>query len=108
MNSSLFISLPIDRIVSRTNAAPPNGGKSFLTNVVWNLLAVSIMLVSGLFLSPYIVRKIGESAFGVWSLVFSIIEYYWLLDLGFRSATLKYAAHYRAVNEPEKINEIVN
>src|SRR5262249_45453822 len=53
-------------------------------------------------------HKLGDEGFGVWTLVFSLIEYYWLLDLGFRSATLKYSAHYRATDEPEKINEIVS
>ncbi len=33
---------------------------------------------------------------------------YWIIDLGFRSATVKFAAHYRTLNDPERINEIVN
>ena len=41
-------------------------------------------------------------------LVFGLIENYWILDLGLRSATVKYSAHYRAVGEPEKINEVLN
>lgn len=66
------------------------------------------MLFTGFVVSPFIVRRLGESAAGVWSLVFSIVEYYWLLDFGFRSGTLKYVAHYHATEENDKINEIVN
>lgn len=40
--------------------------------------------------------------------MYSFLEYYWLLDLGFRSATLKYSAHYRATSEDDKVNEVIN
>jgi hypothetical protein len=41
-------------------------------------------------LSPYLIRKLGSDAYGVWILAFGLIEYCWLFDLGFRSATVKY------------------
>ncbi len=30
------------------------------------------------------------------------------MDLGFRSATFKYTAHYRALDQPENINEVIS
>lgn len=80
----------------------------FLRNVAWNWLGVAVSLVSGFVVSPFIIRSAGHEGYGIWALVFSLIEYYWLVDLGFRSATVKYSAHYRATGEPERINEIVN
>jgi O-antigen/teichoic acid export membrane protein len=41
-------------------------------------------------------------------LVFGLIDNYWLFDLGLRSATVKYAAHYRATGEWHRINELLN
>jgi O-antigen/teichoic acid export membrane protein len=41
-------------------------------------------------------------------LVFGLIDNYWLFDLGLRSATVKYTAHYRATGEWHKINELLN
>src|SRR5262249_29368289 len=38
----------------------------------------------------------------------SLLENVGLMDLGFRSAVLKYTAHYRALNEPGKVNETIN
>lgn len=41
-------------------------------------------------------------------LVFGLLENYSLFDLGLRSATVKYAAHYRATGEWDKINHLLN
>ena len=80
----------------------------FLKNVLWSWTGVVASIFTGLWLSPYIIRKLGNEGYGVWSLAFSFLEYYWLLDLGFRSATVKYSAHYRATGENDKVNEVVN
>lgn len=80
----------------------------FLFNVAWNWIGVLVGLISGLVLSPYLIRKLGPDGYGVWALSFSMVEYYWLLDLGFRAATIKYVAHYNATKEPDKIAEVIN
>lgn len=80
----------------------------FVKNVLWNWLGVAVTLVSGIVLAPFLVRNLGDEGFGVWVLVFGLIEYYWLFDLGLRSATIKYCAHYRATGEPDRINEVIN
>jgi O-antigen/teichoic acid export membrane protein len=80
----------------------------FMKNVLWSWLGVATSIITGFWLSPFIFRKLGDEAFGIWTLVFAFLEYYWLLDLGFRSATLKYAAHYRATGEDDKVNEVIN
>ncbi len=80
----------------------------FFGGVIWSWLGVAVSILSGLLLSPYIIRKIGDEAYGVWSLAFALVDYYWLMDLGFRSATFKYTAHYRAIDRPDKVNEVLN
>jgi O-antigen/teichoic acid export membrane protein len=80
----------------------------FLANVIWSWTGVGISLVAGLLLSPYLIRKLGPDGYGVWALSFALVEYYFMMDLGFRSATVKYVAHYTALGEPEKVREVVN
>ncbi len=87
---------------------PASRSERFFGNVLWNWLGVAVNFFIIAVLSPYIVRKLGDDSYGIWMLVLSLIDYYWLLDLGFRSATLKFCAQYRATGEPEKINEILN
>lgn len=91
-----------------TVVEPARRSERFFTNVLWSWAGVAVMLLSGFVISPVIIRHVGHEGYGVWALAFSLIEYYWLLDLGLRRATSKYAAHYRATEEPAKINEVVN
>jgi O-antigen/teichoic acid export membrane protein len=87
---------------------PIRRSERFFNNVLWSWLGVAVTIASGIFLSPYLIRKLGDEGYGVWVLVFGLIENYWILDLGLRSATVKYSAHYRATGQPEKINEVLN
>lgn len=81
---------------------------SFLRNALWNVLGFSVSLASGILLSPYIIRQLGPDGYGTWALAFSLVDYLWLSDLGFRSAVLKYSAHYLALREVDKVNEVLN
>ena len=83
-------------------------GKRFVLNVFWNWLGVGVGIVSGVLLSPYMIHKLGPEGYGVWALSFSVVENYWFLDLGFRSALVKYVAHYWALGELDKVQEVVN
>ncbi len=83
-------------------------GKRFVLNVFWNWLGVGASIVSGLVVSPYMINKLGPEGYGVYALSFLLVEYYWFLDLGFRSATVKYVAHYWARREFDKVSEVVN
>lgn len=72
----------------------------------WFSLALNILV--GLFLSPYILHRLGDAAFGLWVLVFSITGYYGLFDLGIRSSIVRYVAKYAASNEHDELNRLVN
>jgi len=87
---------------------PQGRSQRFVFNVLWNWAAVAIGLITGFLLSPYLFRKLGAEGYGIWALTFSLIEYYWLLDLGVRSATAKFVAHHWATEEPGKISEVVS
>lgn len=80
----------------------------FVRSVVWNWAGVSISLITGFLLSPYLFRKLGPEGYGIWALSFSLIEYYWLLDLGMRSATGKFVAHYWTTGESSQLSEIMS
>ena len=92
-------------------AAPQSRQKRserFLGSVLWSWFGVAVSIFSGLLLSPYTIHKLGPEGYGVWTVIFAFVDYLWLLDLGFRSATLKYTAHYLALGQTDKIIEVLN
>src|ERR1700694_4376109 len=79
----------------------------FVVNVLWNWLQVGITLFSAAILSRYIIKKLGPEGYGLWQLSYSMIGYYGLLDLGFRSAVIFYSARHRALQEYDALNELI-
>ena len=72
----------------------------------WSALAVNVLV--GIFLSPFIVHHLGDAAFGIWVLIFSVTGYYGLFDLGIRSSIIRYVSKYTATNDREKLSQFVN
>ncbi|MCD7899779.1 MAG: oligosaccharide flippase family protein [Bacteroides sp.] len=67
---------------------------AFLSYVV---LALNTLV--GLLYTPYLLRMLGQSEYGLYSLVASIITYLTILDLGFGNAIVRYTAKFRAENK---------
>src|SRR6516165_12715468 len=72
----------------------------------WFSLGTSILV--GIFLSPFILHRLGDTAYGIWILIFSVTGYYGLFDLGIRSSIVRYVAKYSANEEYDELNRLVN
>src|SRR5580692_8731605 len=72
----------------------------------WFSLATNVVV--GVLLSPFIVHHLGDAAFGIWVLIFSITGYYGLFDLGIRSSIIRYVSKYTATDDREKLTQFVN
>ena len=79
-----------------------------LKNVGSSWFSLGVNVVVGIFLSPFILHRLGDDAFGLWILIFSVTGYYGLFDLGIRSSIVRYVAKYSATDEHEELNRLVN
>src|ERR1700757_4019054 len=77
-------------------------------NVGSSWFALGINVLTGIFLSPYILHHLGDEAFGLWVLIFSVTGYYGLFDLGIRSSIIRYVAKYSTVAEHDELNRLIN
>jgi O-antigen/teichoic acid export membrane protein len=66
--------------------------KRFAINVVMNWVAMAAGMVVPFFLTPFVVRHLGPLAYGVWILAVSTVSYLNLLDLGLRSAIVRFVS----------------
>ena len=64
--------------------------------VVLNYISIFLNMVVGLIYTPFMLRMLGKSEFGLYSLAASIIAYLTLLDLVFGNAVVRYTAKFRA------------
>ena len=61
-----------------------------------NYVVIILNMIVGLLYTPYMLRMMGQSEYGLYSLVASVISYLTILDLGFGNAIIRYTAKYRA------------
>ena len=61
-----------------------------------NYVSICLNMVVGLIYTPYMLRMLGQSEYGLYSLAASIIAYLTVLDLGFGNAIVRYTAKFKA------------
>lgn len=59
-------------------------------------------------LTPYIIAKIGTDGYGLWSLLFSILGFFELLDFGFAVAIIKHVAECSANKDVHRRNTVIS
>src|SRR6266700_8429942 len=77
-----------------------NGGSS------WFSLGINILI--GFFLSPFILHRLGDAAFGIWVLIFSLTGYYGVFDFGIRSSIIRYVSKYTATHDVDEVSGLIN
>jgi O-antigen/teichoic acid export membrane protein len=86
----------------------PQSHRAYLVNIAWSWLNVAAILAVGFIFIPVMIRRLGTAQYGVWALAVSLVEYLWMIDLGFRPATVKFAAEFRALHNYEDLKRLVN
>jgi O-antigen/teichoic acid export membrane protein len=72
----------------------------------WFALGVNILV--GVFLSPFILHRLGDTAFGLWVLIFSLTGYYGVFDFGIRSSIIRYVSKYTATHDIDEVSGLIN
>ncbi|MUP39634.1 oligosaccharide flippase family protein [Labilibaculum euxinus] len=69
---------------------------------VLSYVVLGLSNLVGLLYTPYMLRMMGQSEYGLYSLVASVIAYLTILDLGFGNAIVRYTAKFRAEGKIEE------
>lgn len=79
-----------------------------LKNVGSSWVGLAVNLAVGFFLSPFILHHLGDDAFGLWVLIFSVTGYYGLFDFGIRSCLVRYVSKFKATGDRDQLARLVN
>jgi O-antigen/teichoic acid export membrane protein len=82
--------------------------RQLVTNVGSSWFSLGFDVLVGLFLSPFLLHWLGDTAFGIWVLIFSITGYYGLFDLGIRSSVVRYVSKFTATDDIEDLAKLIN
>jgi O-antigen/teichoic acid export membrane protein len=87
-----------------TGLPPKRLSQKLINNVLYNVLGNVFTTLISLALMPYIVHKLGDYMYGVFSLAMAVVGYFTILDLGFGVAVIKYLAERGAGGDEKRIS----
>lgn len=79
-----------------------------IKNIGSSQFSLAINVLVGIFLYPFILHHLGDTASGIWVLIFSITGYYGLFDLGIRSSIVRFVSKFTATGDQEELAKLVN
>jgi O-antigen/teichoic acid export membrane protein len=77
-------------------------------NVLFNWLGTIANMAVGFFLSPFILHRLGDVAFGVFVLANSVVAYLGLLDLGMQSSVLRFVSKGHTKGDHEGASDAIS
>ncbi len=82
-------------------------GRILARNTILNFIGQSVPLIVGIITIPFIVQGLGTEKFGLLSLVWVVLGYFTIFDLGLGRATTKYIAEALGKEQTRDISKIL-
>lgn len=80
--------------------------KQIKFGIVLQYLQMGLSIIINLVYTPIMIRILGNSEYGIYQLVSSIISYLNLLSLGFGASYIRFYSRYKAVNDEEGVKKL--
>jgi len=84
------------------------GKPRVVLNVMSNWGAYVVAMGINFFLSPFVVRHLGNTQYGVWTIILALTGYLGLLDLGVRGAVTRYVAKFHAEAQHKRASNVAS
>lgn len=83
-----------------------NSNRQIVNGVIITYITIAVEVVMGMVYTPWMIKTIGSSAYGIYSLATSFIALF-IMDFGLGSAVSKFLSKYRFSNDKQKISEFL-
>lgn len=78
-----------------------------LRNVGSNWVVTLVAMAATYLLTPFVIHRLGQEGYGIWTLITSMTGYISLLALGVPMACVRYLAEHVAERDSRKVNEAI-
>ena len=73
---------------------------------ILSYIVIALNMISGILYTPFMIRRLGQSEYGIFSIVQSIIAYLTVMDMGFGNAIIIYTTRYINQKDEKKLNKL--
>jgi O-antigen/teichoic acid export membrane protein len=82
--------------------------RQLLLSAATNWFGFVLQIVIAFFIAPYLIHKLGDSTYGIWGFVESILAYLTLFDMGVAACVVRYVARHHSLSEQDALNRLVS
>jgi len=75
-------------------------------NVLYNWAGLIGSMIYAFFMTPYIMKNLGDINYGLWNLIASVMGYIIILDFGIQSSVSRFITKFKAVDDTEHVNAV--
>lgn len=83
-------------------------GKKLLMGSMSRTVLTVTQVVVGFFMMPFLLSHLGTRWYGIWTVLSSLIAYFYMMDVGLGSAVQLYCARYIAKKDYARANSVIN
>lgn len=83
-----------------------NNNSAIKVGAVISYIGIFLNIAISFFYTPWMIRQIGVSDYGLYSLIISFISYF-IMDFGLAQAIQRFIAKYRAANDEDRVAKMV-
>jgi O-antigen/teichoic acid export membrane protein len=100
---------PERRTADRSLLAGANAGlhRRLTVNSISNVTGYAVSTALAFFITPFVVRTLGDSLYGLWVLLMSVVGYAGILELGVQPAVVKIVGQYKAAGNIGKLQQLL-
>lgn len=78
-----------------------------LTNIVSSWIGFAVRLVIAFLFVPYITSVLGDARYGVWIILFQIVSYFFLFDIGLEKAMARFVPRFLGLDDHDSLNKVL-
>jgi O-antigen/teichoic acid export membrane protein len=72
----------------------------------WSSLTLNVLVA--FWMTPFVVHHLGDSSYGIWALVLQLTGYMGVVDVGLRSALVRFVSRFQAQGDQESLDRLLN
>ena len=76
------------------------------SGVILSYISEGIKILSGIIYTPVMLRLLGQSEYGLYQLVYSVVSYLSLLSFGFTASYMRFYSRAKAKNDEEEVSSL--
>lgn len=83
-----------------------NSSKQIKLGALISYFAIAFNIVAGLIYTPWMISKIGQSSYGLYTLATSVISMF-VMDFGMGAAVTRFLSRYNAMGDKKAVNDFL-